>query len=159
MEGEVGLEDLINRVYLLGFRFDVTPLPVGSRIKKGEPLTEHIRRLIALRKKVKRLQYESRFMDDLGVRCASAKVVAKAFKGLDGRRLLINLVDYRSEKSRLLIEVDSELYSLAGEVSCKLYAVDDQEAGLEAKLRQGKLLVEVPPFKGKVASIILERLQ
>lgn len=157
MDSEVCLEDLVNRIYLLGFRFDVTPLPMGSRIKKGEPLVEYIRKLIALRKKVKHLQYESRFMDDLGVRCTSEKVVVKAFKGLDGRRVLINLVDYRTEKNRLLIEVDAELYSLTGGALCKLYAVDDEEAGLEVKLRQGKLLVEVPPFKGKVASIILER--
>lgn len=158
MDGEVGLEDLMNRVYLFGFRFDVTPLPAGSRIKSGEPLTEHLRRLIALRKKVKQLQYESRFMDDLGVKCDAEKVVAKAFKGLDGRRILINLIDYRSERKEFLIEIDADSYNLTGEVACKLYAVNDQEADLNVKLRQGKLLVEVPLFEGKVASIILERL-
>jgi hypothetical protein len=159
MDGEAGLEDLVNRVYLLGFRFDVTPLPPGSRIKRGEPLTEHVRRLIALRKRVKQLQYASRFMDDLGLKCGSEKVVAKVFKDLKGRRVLINLIDYRPEKSRFLIEVDTDLYDLAGEVACRLYGVDGQEAGLKAKLNRGKLLVEIPPFKGKVASIIIESLQ
>jgi hypothetical protein len=157
MDGEIGFEDLVNRVYLLGFRFDVTPLPVGSRIKKGEPLTEHIRRLIALRKKVKQLQYESRFMDDLGVKCEAEKVVTKVFKGLDGRRVLINIVDYRPEKNSFLIEVDAKLYCLTGKEACKLYAVDDQEAELQLKLKERKLLIEVPPFKGRVASIVLEK--
>jgi hypothetical protein len=98
-------------------------------------------------------------MDDLGLKCGSEKVAAKVFKGLNGREVLINLIDYRSEKSRFLIGVDADLYDLAGEVSCRLYGVDGQEAGLKAKLSHGKLLVEIPPFKGKVASIIIESLQ
>jgi hypothetical protein len=158
MGGEVGLEDLINRVYLLGFRFDVTPLPLGSRINRGEPLTEYVRRLIALRKRIKWLQYDSRFMDDLGLKCYSEKVVVKAFKGCDGRSLLINIIDYRSEKnSCFLIEVDADFYSFTGEVECKLYTVDGQDADLNARLVHGKLVVEIPPFKDKVASIILKK--
>jgi len=158
MDGEVSLEDLINRVYLLGFRFDITPLPLGSRIKRGEQLTEQIRRLLALRKRIKHVQYNSRFMDDLGVKCYSEKVIAKVFKSLDGIRVLINLVDYRPEKKCFMIEVDAEFYNIAGGVKCRLYAVDGQEAELDAKLERGKLLIEIPPFNGKVASIILERL-
>lgn len=159
MDGEVGFEDLMNRVYLLGFRFDVTPLPLGSRIKRGEPLTEHVRRLIALRKRVKQLQYDSRFMDDLGVKCCSEKVVAKVFKCSDGRSLLVNLIDYRPEKNNFLMEIDADFYNFSGEVACRLYALDDQEAALDVKLMQGKLLIEIPPFNGKVASIVLKKLQ
>ncbi|MEM2057898.1 MAG: hypothetical protein QXO76_06605, partial [Thermoproteota archaeon] len=108
---------------------------------------------------VKQLQYDSRFMDDLGVKCCSEKVVAKVFKCSDGRSLLINLIDYRPEKNSFLMEIDADFYHFSGEVACRLYALDGQEASLDVKLMQGKLLVEIPPFNGKVASIVLKHLQ
>lgn len=157
VEREVSLEDLIDRVYLLGFRFDVTPLP-GTRIKRGELLTEHIRKLIALRKKVKGLQYESRFVDDLGIWCTSKKVLVKAFKGLDGKRILINILDYRGERRKFQIGMDVAFYGLSNEVICRFYAMDDEEVKLKSMLSQGKLLIEIPPFKGNVASVVLEKL-
>jgi len=151
-EEPIKLEDLMNRVYLFGFRFDVT---LGTRIRKGEPLAEHIRKLIILRKKIKHVQYNSKFIDDLGVRCFCEKVILKAFKSSDSSTLLINILDYRRKKEPFTIEVDKSLIKITDKkLIAKIYTFEE-ERELNFKIKVNSLFLEVPSFEGNVASIIL----
>ncbi|MGB9759607.1 MAG: DUF6259 domain-containing protein [Thermoproteota archaeon] len=155
IEEPVKLEDFMNRVYLFGFRFDVTLLPLGTRIKKGDSFVEYVRKLIALRKKIKYIQYNSKFIDDLGVRCLYKKVILKAFKSFNDETLLINVLDYRKQKEPFTIKVDkSVVKSATKKLTAKMYTFEE-ELRLNLRSEKNSLLLEVPGFRGKVASIIL----
>jgi hypothetical protein len=150
-----GLEDLMNRVYLFGFRFDVT-LPDG--LDKRPTLIGHIRDLISLRKKIKHIQYNSRFMDELGVRRRPERVAVKVFKGLDGRSLLINVIDYGVAKRAITLELDPQALGVEGSFTAVLHSLGGQVHEVKASCREGVLSLVLPPIEGKVGSIVVQRL-
>jgi len=157
MQGKVGLDDLMNRVYLMGFRFDVS---LQNDVERGNPLTEHIRELIRLRKKVKDIQYSSRFMDDVGVVSCPDRVVVKAFKSNDGESLLLNVVDYRPDKRGFTIELDLRSLNMDGRFSGKLFSVGSREVNLKPETDdRGMVVLDLPEFEGKVASVVLRRIR
>jgi len=156
MPSDVGLEDLINRVYLLGFRFDVT---LADGVRRGEALTEHIRELIKLRKKVKHIQYSSRFLDDIGLRSCPDKVVIKVFRSLDDRRILLNLIDYGGKMRRIRIELDPTELGLEGGLSGIFYATKEHVQVIDPRYERGALVLDLPQFEAKVATVVLERKQ
>jgi len=154
MPGEAKLEDLMNRVYLLGFRFDVT-LPDGS--DRGSPLVGHIRNLVNLRKKIKHIQYNSRFMDDLGVKYRPERTAVKVFRSPEGRTLLVNVIDYGEVERAIALELDLGALGIEGPFSAVLYSLDGQVRKIEAKCDEDILSLRLPSIEGKVASIVVGR--
>jgi len=152
VQGEVSLEDLMDRVYLLGFRFDVT---LAEGVRRGEQLTEHIRDLIKLRKKIKHIQYNAKFVDDLGIRALPDKVIAKLFVGAEGGQLLINLVDYRDTRGKIRVELDSGRLGLKGGRTCALYSTGDKVLEVKPRVEGDSLVLDLPEFRGRVASVCL----
>lgn len=158
IQKEPTLEDLMNRVYLLGFRFDVT-LPHGEpRIKRGHGLTEHIKKLIRLRRKTKQIQYNSTFTDDIGLKCTCEGVAAKCFRSIDQNNLLVNFVDYRTNRGPFTISIDRSVHPILGHLTATMYTIDEEVFDLVPKTTDKTVDVVIPDFAGKVASLLLSRM-
>ena len=96
-------EDTLNRVFLMGYRFDLL-VHVSDR---NAPFSQYLRRLVALRQQVKADLYASDFRDEIGLGPLPEKVYAKLFRRQDGQSLTLNLVDRRSgEKAPFELTID-----------------------------------------------------
>ncbi|OYT31478.1 MAG: hypothetical protein B6U94_02990 [Thermofilum sp. ex4484_79] len=148
---EVSYEDLINRVYLFGFKFDIT---LYRRLEKNEHLTKYIRKVIDLRKRIKRYLLETRFVDDIYIKHSPERVEAKMFLG--DKIFLVNLLDYRDKKKPFNILVDSAIISMDDSIkSSKIYTFNKEE---DISVYKGDNMIEinVPSFEEHIATILVE---
>ena len=96
-------EDVVNRVFLLGYRFDLC-LP----LRKGEAFTEYVKNVIKLRKRIKAHIYSSRFMDDIGLGALPEGVEAKIF--IHPECLIVTILDNRASKKSFELKINLEKY-------------------------------------------------
>ena len=143
----------MNRVFLMGYRFDV----LERGINPANPYHQHLRRLIALRKKVKSDIYEGEFRDDIGLGALPPRVEARLFRRRDGSALTIALHDRREEaREPFPLGVDLKRHDLRPPASASLLRLDGREEALPlAPPKDGNLLLEVPRLEGDVAAIRL----
>ncbi len=147
-------EDAMNRVFLMGYRFDIL---LGS-VDRNAPFSQYLRQLIALRQQVKADLYASDFRDEIGLGPLPEKVYAKLFRRRDGDALTLNLVDRRQgTKSPLELAIDLDKHDFSKPGTATLYDLDGHQARLTSQVSHGMLTLRVPPQIGEVAAIVVRR--
>ena len=146
-------EDAINRVFLMGYRFDI----MVGRINKDDPYHQYLQHLIALRQKIKTELYNSDFRDTIGLGAMPEKVYVKLFRRRDGGSLTLTILDRRQkvkEPFDITIELAKHDFQAAEEAT--LYLFDGEENALTVEqTNEGGLTLRVPPFEGEVAAIVV----
>ena len=147
-------KDTYNRVFLMGYRFDV--LAYGYN-KTSEDIL-HLRGLIAIREKTKDHWYRSSFKDEVGIGKLPAEVYPKVFRHDEGRSLTVALVDRRETKSVLTLTVDTAKLAIADLDKATLYTLDGKETPLEmSSLKRGELRITVPARQADPAAIVISK--
>jgi hypothetical protein len=147
-------EDALNRVFLIGHRFDV----IGYPLKKDSPYWQYVRDLIALRQRIKGDLYASSFRDDLGIGPLPKNVEAKVFQHDEGgRSLTVTLVDRREAKSEMKLTLDTADLRAEGLRRATLYTLDGKELDVPVVHEGDKLHVVVPARLHNPAAIIVRR--
>ena len=146
-------EDALNRVFLIGYRFDV----IGYPLKKDSVYWQYVRDLIGLRQRIKGDLYASSFRDDLGIGPLPDKVEAKVFRHDEGRSLTVTIVDRREHKAEMALTLDAATLDVDGMQRATLYTFDGQE--LEAKVvQEGEALrLTVPARLHNAAAVIVRK--
>ncbi len=132
-------EDVVNRVFLLGYRFDLcVPLKIG------DPFTEYVKKVINLRKRVKAYLYNSRFMDDIGLNELPGNVMAKIFHHSEA--LIITVLDNRFSRMPFQLEIDLTMYGNPGIKEVYIHTLEGSEE-LEhvLDLEPSRITLVVPP--------------
>jgi len=147
-------EDAMNRVFLMGFRFDV----LFGRVNKIDPLHQYMRSLIALRQKIKADIYTGEFRDTIGLGMLPERMEAKVFRRRDGASLTLTLLDRREgDKAPFKLLLDLPAHSIAKVKSAMLYLLDGSTLPIPALAgANGMLELSVPPFTGDVAAIVMK---
>lgn len=141
--------DVINRVFLMGFRFD---LCLYERISERGEIFEYFKEVVRLRKRIKEYQYSSTFLDDVYLGPLPHLVEAKLFKG-EGF-LLVTLLDNREDPEEFAVEIDlrklfpnkprrAVLHTLGG----------DEEVRFE--VRGDTLRVDIPGIKDGIGAAVI----
>ncbi len=147
-------EDTLNRVFLMGYRFDLL-VHVSDR---NAPFSQYLRRLVALRQEVKADLYASDFRDEIGLGPLPEKVYAKLFRRQDGESLTLNLVDRRSgQKAPFELTVDLGKHEFSQPGPATLHEFDSRRTPLAAHHDQGKLVLQIPALTGELAAIVIRR--
>ena len=145
----------MNRVFLMGYRFDILQNPP---INRKDPFMQYLRRLIALRQQVKADLYASDFRDEIGLGPLPENVYAKLFRRSDGGSLVLNLVDRRQGKKApftLTIDLAKNDFPRPGDAA--LYEFDERRTRLTTRAEAATLALEIPPLEGDVAAIAVTR--
>jgi hypothetical protein len=130
-------------VFLNGERFDTLGLhPLNVKDAYGQ----HMKKLIALRKKVHNVVYQGRMMDVRGLSGMPELVEARVFVGQDkAPAVVVSTWDRRAEKAPWQLTLDtSQLPSAPGVAKAKAFLLDGTEQTLQVKQDGGKLVVTVP---------------
>lgn len=147
-------KDTYNRVFLMGYRFDI--LAYGYN-KTNEDML-HLRGLIAIRERTKDHWYRSSFKDEVGLGKLPASVYTKVFRHDEGRSLTVALVDRRETKSGITLTVDTAKLAIAGLGQATLYTIDGKEKPLEMNsLESGELTIAVPARQADPAAIVISK--
>lgn len=148
-------EDTMNHVFLMGSRFDIlSHVPLN----REDPFMQHLRKLIALRGKVKREIYGADFRDEIGLGPLPERVYAKLFRRTDGSSMAINLVDRRVvRKGPLTLTLDLRPHDFLAPGEAVLYDLDGQETKLTSALADGVLTLQLPELQGEVGTVVIRR--
>ncbi|MCX7598511.1 MAG: DUF6259 domain-containing protein [Armatimonadetes bacterium] len=149
-------EDAMNFVFLIGERFDTLGLyPLNTQSEFGE----HVRRLVALRRKIADIVYLGRMRDVLGIAGMPEKVEARLFVR-PGVGAAITIVDRRPERSRWNLMLRprslpaSDAETIANARSAQLLLLDGSEKALELR-RDGEALVITIDPAVEVGAVVL----
>lgn len=142
-------KDVMNRVFLLGYRFD---LCLYRRLKKGEDFTEYARKVISLRKKIKNYLYNSRFMDDIGIKELPEDVEAKVFKGKDA--LIVNLLDNREKPEGFEFVLDYRKLGFEGITGARIFTIGEEQKAECVEEKEVVRLI-VPQLKERIGSFVI----
>jgi hypothetical protein len=144
-------EDVMNRVFLMGFRFDIL-----DTIDPANPFHQHLRKLIALRQKIKADIYTGEFRDTIGLGPIPERLDVKLFRRRDGTSLTLTLFDRRQERKPFALPVDLQAVSVASAKEARLLLLDGMETGISMQCdAQGLAKLQVPAFSGDVAAIVI----
>ncbi len=137
--GEPRHEDAMNYVFLLGERFDVLGLyPLNTK----SPFGEHVRKLVALRRKVRDVVYQGRMRDALGLSGMPAGVEARVFVRPQPAGAVVTVVDRRKEKAAWQLTIDpAALPWPAGLAKARLLLLDGTEKDVPIRQEGGRLLL------------------
>jgi hypothetical protein len=135
-------QDAMNLVFLLGERFDAIGLcNPGLDAAYGE----HLRRLVALRRKVRDVVYAGRFLDVRGVAGVPELVEARIFVRQSPPAAVVSMVDRRPERRPWALRLDPKALPWPpGLDSARLIRLDGSET--ESRLTpaaDGTLVVEI----------------
>ena len=149
---KVTYEDILNRIFLLGFKFDIT---LYRRLRKNEEFTKYLKKVLELRNKIKKYLLNSRFTDDIYVIYTPNKVEAKIFTGANF--FLINLLDYRDTKDPFDLIIDGKpLLKNSGKLTARIFTFNHEKI-LPINIAGDKITVQVPSFSEHIASIIVKK--
>jgi len=143
-------EDTMNRVFLMGNRFDI----LGYPLNKEQPFWQYMKKLIALREAIKDELYNSHFMDEIGLGSLPPKVEAKIFRHVDKSSITLNIIDRREIKKAFILEVDIKKHTSKNLKNCTLYTFDGKKK-IPVKKSRGILQIKVPERKHNVSAIII----
>ncbi len=146
-------EDAMNRVFLMGYRFDV----LFGRVNKEDTFHQYMRSLIALRQKIKGDIYTGEFRDTIGLGVLPERMEAKVFRRRDGGSLTLALLDRRvGEKMPFQLQVDLSANSIGKVEGAVLYLLDGSAIPIPVVASPtGTVELSVPEFNGDVAAITL----
>jgi hypothetical protein len=147
-------EDTLNRVFLMGYRFDL----LFGRLNRNDKLVQYVRRLIGLRQQMKADLYASDFRDEMGLGPLPEKVYAKIFRRRDGGSLIVNLVDRRqNKKDAFPLSLDLTWHEFSKPGTAVLYEFDGRQTPLTRKVNPSSLVLTIPPLIGEAASVVIRR--
>lgn len=142
-------EDAMNYVFLLGHRFDTLGL---HPLRTDWPFGEHVRRLVALRAKVRDVVYEGRMMDVRGLSGMPEQVEARVFVRQAPAGAVVTVVDRRAQREPWDLRIDpAALPWPEGLSSARLLALDGEEHALPISEADGALDVNIEPGEGVCA--------
>lgn len=135
-------EHTMDYVFVLGERFDTLGL---HPLNKQSPYGEHLRKLVALRKRVHDVIYPGRMRDVLGLGGMPAQVEARGFVGPKRDCAVVTVWDRREQRQPWELRVDPEALGVTGRLTraevLKLDGTTDQVTVAE---RDGKLTLALP---------------
>jgi hypothetical protein len=118
-------EDTMNMVFLLGERFDALNL---WQVPQDAPYGAHMKKLIALRAKVRDVVYAGRMMDVRGLSGMPEGVEARVFVGQDQPGAVATVWDRRAEREAWELRIDpSALPWPEGLTSATVLSLDGSE--------------------------------
>jgi hypothetical protein len=145
-------EDTMNRVFLMGYRFDI----LAGSINRNDPFYQYLRQLIALRQAVKADLYASDFRDELGLSSLPEGVHAKLFRHREGRSLTVNVLDRRPlPRPPFELSIDLARNRFTSPAKSTLFEVGGGQTNLVSTVQNELLSVRIPPLKGEAAVILL----
>jgi hypothetical protein len=135
-------EDAMNYVFLIGERFDVLGL---HPLNKDDPFGQHLKQLVALRKRVRDVVYDGRMLDVQGLSGMPEGVEARVFVRRDPESTVVTIWDRRAEKQPWELRVDtSALPASAGASKVSVLMLDGTAEVLMANESAGRLTLTVP---------------
>jgi len=142
-------EDVLKRVFLLGYRFDLcVPL------RKGDPFTEYVRKVIDLRKRIKTWLYSSRFMDERGLRGLPKNVEAKLFN--HDECLIVTILDNRTKGAPFELGIELDSYGNPKIEGVTLHTLEDKkELGFKEDPISLTVKISIPPKE--IAALVLQK--
>lgn len=151
-------EDAMNLVFLIGERFDTLGLyPLDTQSEFGK----HVRRLVALRRKIADIVYRGRMRDVLGVSGMPERVEARLFVHPKAGAA-VTIVDRRKEKSPWSLTLEpaalptSDQEMLARLATAQLLLLDGTEKSLAIQRNGKNLVLRIVPAE-EVCAIRLSR--
>ena len=145
-------EDTLNRVFLMGYRFDILAYPVD----RTDPSMNYLKELIALRQKIKAQLYASDFRDEIGLGPIPEKVYAKIFRHRQGKSLTVTLVDRRAPRRRpFKLTVNASLHDVAAVNKATLYQFGGAAHPLTVNEQGKRLVLEIPVLTSDAAAIVI----
>ena len=152
VEGRGSRTDTLNRVFLMGYRFDV----LGYKLNRKNPDMLYLRDLIGLRQRIKDDLYRSSFRDELGLGRLPANVWAKVFRHDAGTSLAIVFLDRRVEKAAFTLHLDPSAHSVSRAGRATLYTLDGADVGLDVGTEPGGVwTIDVPTRAGDPAALLI----
>jgi len=148
---ELTFEDVLNKIFLLGLRFD---LCLYRRLRINDKLAVYFRKVLNLRRKIKNYLVNSRFIDDILLVSRPRLVEAKLFLG-EGF-LIVTLLDIRVSRSRFKLILNVKPLGFKAVRRALLYTLESEKP-LDVDITGGKLVIDVPPLNG-LGAIIVEYL-
>ena len=146
--------DTYNRVFLMGYRFDI----LGYGYSKTNEDMLYLRGLIAIREKIKNHWYRSSFKDEIGLGKLPEGVYPKIFRHDESRSLTVALVDRREKKSALTLTVDTAQLAIAGLDKAILYTLGGKETPLRINtLERGVLKIALPARQADPAAVVISK--
>jgi hypothetical protein len=133
-------QDAMNYVFLLGERFDVLNLhPANPK----DAFKEHVRSLVALRRKVREVVYAGRMRDEVGLSGMPEGVEARVFVGQKGA--VVTVWDRRAEKGAWELKVERKALDWPeGVGQARVLKLDGTEEEGKVRVAGEALVVRVP---------------
>ncbi|MGO8814437.1 MAG: DUF6259 domain-containing protein [Terriglobia bacterium] len=145
-------EDTMNRVFLMGYRFDILAYPVNRQ----DPFMQYLKQLIALRQRIKDQLYASDFRDEIGLGPMPAKVYAKVFRHRQAKSLTVTLIDRRAAlRKPFELTLDLSVHDVGSANKVILYELGGAARPLATKQQGRKLTLQVPSLVGEAAAIVI----
>jgi len=142
-------EDTMNRVFLMGYRFDI----LLQGVDPADPFHQYLRRLIALRQRVKGELYRGDFRDDIGLGALPARVDGKLFRHRDRKGMIAAIVDRSATREPFTLAIDLAQHDVPAPTRAVLYHLDGSEETLAAVMDGGVLTLALPALKGEAAAV------
>ncbi|MBI3923785.1 MAG: LamG domain-containing protein [Armatimonadetes bacterium] len=155
---QVRRQDAMNRVFLMGHRFDLLTWTQGKTIdwpatNEEKEFYEYIRKLIKLRQAIKADLYNSDFRDDLGLGELPKKVEVKVFRRRDGKALVMNILDRRDKKEPFTLRLDCSAHSVPPPKSARFFTFKSEQ-GIPLKVGGSAISLEIPAHDEEPAAIV-----
>jgi hypothetical protein len=145
-------EDTMNRVFLMGYRFDILAYPVNRQ----DPFMQYLKQLIALRQRIKDQLYASDFRDEIGLGPMPDKVYAKVFRHRQAKSLTVTLIDRRAAlRKPFELTLDLSVHGVGSANKVILYELGGAARPLATKQQGRKLILQVPSLVGEAAAIVI----
>jgi uncharacterized protein DUF6259 len=147
-------QDAIERVFLIGNRYE---FPLSNR--PPELANQWAAKMVRLRHACHAEMNYGDFLDEIGLEVVGApeRVHARLFRRADRGRLAITLLDRRnSKKTPLKLAVDLSKVGVGAAKGVKLVTLDGEQALPPLERGGVKVVVTVPPYKGRPAAILIE---
>jgi len=141
----------MNRVFLMGYRFDVMAGGVDPKF----PFHLYLRSLIALRKQIKADLYDSEFRDDVGLGKLPDRVEAKLFQRRNRSSFSVTLYDRRPERAPLALTIDLSKHQFRNPASATLYTFDGKQVPIIFAMNNEQLTLNLPQREAEVAAIVV----
>ena len=144
--------ETFNRVFMMGYRFDI----LGYPLRKDDPNMVYLRGLIALRQKIKGHLYRSSFKDETGLGTLPADVYAKVFRHDEAKSVIVVLVDRREKKDAMAVSIDPAALGVGAPKKAAFFTLGGGEAvALPVRAAgEGRAAVDVPARPSAPAAII-----
>lgn len=135
-------EDALNYVFLIGERFDILGL---HNVAHDCPFGQHVKNLVALRKRIRDVVYSGRLLDVQGLSGMPEQVEARVFVRRDPGAAVVTIWDRRADKQPWELQVDTKVLTLStGLSSITGLMLDGSTAAIPGVVRDGKLIATVP---------------